>query len=106
VTEPVANEPQQPAGPPRFIGWMGSLWGYTILRFAMFFALWGILLLVGLGGFLAPLLALVLSVPLSLVLLAGPRNRVAQQIEARMAASRAARHDLDVRLDPQQDEDD
>lgn len=87
------------------MAWMGSLWGYTILRFGMFFALWGILLLVGLGGLLAPLLALVLSIPLSLVLLAGPRNRIAQQIEARVAASRARRHDLDVRLDPKQDDD-
>lgn len=84
---------------------MGTLWGYTLLRFAMFFALWAILVLVGLGGFIAPLIALVLSVPLSFVLLAGPRNRVAQQIEARVAASRSARHELDTRLDPKQDED-
>lgn len=84
---------------------MGTLWGYTILRFGMFFALWGILVLVGLGGLVAPLLALVLSIPLSLVLLAGPRNRVARQIEARVNASRAARRQLDVRLDPKQDDD-
>jgi hypothetical protein len=103
VTDSPANEP--PA-PPRFLAWIGTLWGYTLLRFAMFFALWGILVLLGLGGLIAPLIALVLSVPLSLVLLAGPRNRVAQQIEARMAASRAARRDLDTRLDPNQDGDD
>jgi Protein of unknown function (DUF4229) len=103
VTESPVNEP--PA-PPRFLLWIGTLWGYTLLRFAMFFALWGIMVLLGLGGLIAPLIALVLSVPLSLVLLAGPRNRVAQQIEARMAASRAARHELDTRLDPKQDEDD
>jgi len=85
---------------PGFVGWMGSLWGYTILRFGMFFALWGLLVLVGLGGLLAPLIALVLSVPLSLVLLAGPRARVADNIERRIEASRAARDDLDHRLDP------
>ena len=102
MTESPADEP--PA-PPRFLAWMGTLWGYTLLRFAMFFALWAILVLVGLGGFIAPLIALVLSVPLSFVLLAGPRNRVAQQIEARVAASRSARHELDTRLDPNQDED-
>jgi hypothetical protein len=84
---------------------MGSLWGYTLLRFGMFFALWGILLLVGLDGFLAAIVALVLSIPLSLVLLAGPRNRVAQQIEARVAASRAAREELDHRLDPKREDD-
>lgn len=83
---------------------MGSLWGYTILRFGMFFALWGVLVLVGLGGLLAPLIALVLSVPLSLVLLAGPRARVAQNVEARVDAHREARADLDARLDPDHEE--
>lgn len=98
---------QEPASHgPRFLDWMGSLWGYTLLRFGMFFALWGILVLVGLGGLLAPLIALVISVPLSYVLLSGPRNRVAHNIEARIAASRHARADLDARLDPNQDEDD
>lgn len=88
-----------------FTAWMGSLWGYTILRFGMFFVLWGLLVLVGLNGLFGALLALVLSVPLSLVLLAGPRARVARQVEARVEASRAARHDLDKRLDPTQDQD-
>jgi hypothetical protein len=92
--------------PPSFSNWMGSLWGYTILRFGMFFALWGILVLVGLTGLFAALIALVLSIPLSLVLLAGPRDRVARQVEARVQASRAARHDLDKRLDPENDADD
>ena len=66
----------------------------------MFFALWGILLLVGLGGLFAAFLALVLSVPLSLVLLSGPRNRVAHNIEVRVNHARAARQQLDERLDP------
>jgi hypothetical protein len=79
---------------------MGSMWGYTILRFGMFFALWGLLLLVGLGGLLAAALALVLSIPLSLVLLAGPRRRVADNVERRVEAHRAARSELDSRLDP------
>jgi hypothetical protein len=91
----------EPAGEvPSFVNWMGSLWGYTILRFGMFFALWGILVLVGLGGFLAALLALVLSIPLALVLLSGPRNRVAQNIEQRVEAAKANRAELDARLDP------
>ena len=90
---------------PGFVNWMGSLWGYTILRFGMFFALWGLLVLVGLGGLLAPLIALVLSIPLSLVLLAGPRARVANNIEHRIEASREARTQLDKRLDPKQDDD-
>jgi hypothetical protein len=85
---------------PGFASWMGSLWGYTILRFGMFFALWGLLVLVGLGGLIAPLIALVLSVPLSLLLLAGPRARLSDNIERRIEANRAARVDLDKRLDP------
>jgi O-antigen ligase len=99
----VSEQPVQPQPArevPTFVNWMGSLWGYTILRFGMFFALWGLLVLVGLGGLLAALIALVLSVPLALVLLSGPRNRVAQNIEARVEAARAARAELDARLDP------
>ncbi len=83
---------------PRFARWMGSLWLYTLLRFAMFLALWGLLLLVGLGGYLAALIALVLSVPLSLVLLSRPRAAVTAQLEARMAARQRDREDLDSRL--------
>jgi hypothetical protein len=109
VTEPAPSEPEpsEPPAPsgPSFTAWMGSLWGYTLLRFGMFFALWGILVLVGLGGLFAAFVALVLSVPLSLVLLSGPRNRVAQQMERRVDAARAARRDLDVRLDPKPDDD-
>lgn len=85
---------------PGFASWMGSLWGYTILRFGMFFALWGLLVLVGLGGLIAPLIALVLSIPLSLLLLAGPRARLSDNIERRIEASRSARVELDKRLDP------
>ncbi len=89
---------QQPAQP-SFAGWMGSMWLYTTLRFGMFFALWGILYLLGVHGFLAPVLALVLSVPLSLVLLAKPRAQFARQLEARVEARKAERAELDARLD-------
>ena len=82
------------------------MWGYTLLRFGMFFALWGILVLVGLAGLLAAFIALVLSVPLSLVLLSGPRNRLAQDVERRIDARRVARDDLDSRLDPNAGDDD
>ncbi|HEY2272774.1 MAG TPA: DUF4229 domain-containing protein [Jatrophihabitantaceae bacterium] len=98
------DESPTPKGP-SFSSWMGSLWGYTILRFAMFFALWGILVLVGLGGLLAAFIALVLSVPLSLVLLSGPRNRLAHNVEQRIDARRDSRAELDSRLDPHPDDD-
>jgi hypothetical protein len=98
----VSVQPDEPPARkgPSFVNWMGSLWGYTILRFGMFFALWGILVLIGLGGLFAAFLALVLSVPLSLVLLSGPRNRVARNIEIRVTNARASRQHLDERLDP------
>lgn len=90
---------------PSFANWMGSLWGYTILRFGMFFALWGILVLVGLGGLVAAFIALVLSIPLSLVLLARPRARVAHNIEVRVERARASRQHLDEQLDPEHHDD-
>jgi hypothetical protein len=76
------------------------MWLYTALRFGLFFALWGLLYLIGLKSLPAAAIGLVLSVPLSFVLLARPRARMAAQIEARMAAHREARAELDRRLDP------
>jgi hypothetical protein len=49
-------------------------------------------------------LALVLSVPLSFVLLARPRAQFTSQLEARLAARRADRTDLDARLDADPDD--
>ncbi len=83
---------------PNFGKWLGSMWLFTVLRFGLFFALWGLLVLVGLGGLFAALLALVLSVPLSFVLLAKPRAAFTRQLEARVAARRVERDDLDARL--------
>ena len=75
------------------------MWLFTLLRFGLFFALWGLLVLLGLHGFLAPALALVLSVPLSYVLLARPRANFTRHLEARLAARRNQRAELDTRLD-------
>jgi hypothetical protein len=82
---------------------MGSMWLFTALRYGMFFVLWAVLYLVGvrgMNGFLAPLLALLLSVPLSYVLLARPRAAFAHELELRLAARRAQRAELDAELDP------
>jgi hypothetical protein len=82
---------------------MGSMWLYTVLRYGMFFVLWAVLYLVGvrgMNGFLAPLLALLLSVPLSYVLLARPRAAFAHELEVRIGARRAERARLDAELDP------
>jgi len=88
------GQPQQPTA----AGWLGSMWLYTALRFGLFFALWGLLVLLGLGGLFAALLAMVLSVPLSFVLLAAPRRRFAAQLEARLDSAREGREALDERL--------
>lgn len=84
---------------PTFRNWMGSMWLYTVLRFALFFAVWGILLLIGLSGIIALAGALFLSFPLSYVLLAVPRRRFAAVIEARMELHRTEREQLDADLD-------
>jgi hypothetical protein len=84
---------------------MGSMWLYTILRFGLFFALWGILELLGVHGFLAPILALVLSVPLSFVLLAKPRAMFTRQLEARIERRKEDRAALDAQLEPGETDD-
>lgn len=94
MTEP-SSPPQQPA----FGRWMGSLWLYTVLRIGLFLALWGIVYLLGVEPLLAALIAAVVSVPLSLVLLARPRDNFTRQLELRVQARQAERSKLDSRLD-------
>lgn len=83
---------------PTFKRSMGAMWLYTVLRFGLFFALFGLLWLVGVKGFLGAIIALVLSVPLSFVLLARPRQAFAQVIEQRMEARKQRQADLDTQL--------
>ena len=85
---------------PRFGRWMGAMWLYTVLRVALFFALWGIVWLLGARGLLAPVIALVISIPLSYVLLARPRAAFSMQIEQRLEAQRLRRAEFDQQLDP------
>ena len=84
--------------PPTFGRSMGAMWLYTLLRFGLFFALFGLLWLVGVKGFLGAIIALVLSVPLSFVLLAKPRAAFAAVLEQRMNARRARQTELDAKL--------
>ncbi|HEY7050359.1 MAG TPA: DUF4229 domain-containing protein [Jatrophihabitantaceae bacterium] len=83
---------------PTFKRSMGAMWLYTVLRFGLFFALFGLLWLVGVKGFLGAIIALVLSVPLSFVLLARPRQAFAQVLEQRVEARRKRQSDLDAQL--------
>lgn len=84
--------------PPTFRRSFGAMWLYTVLRFGLFFALFGLLWLVGVKGFLGAIIALVLSVPLSFVLLAKPRHRFAAVLEQRIEARKQRQHDLDAKL--------
>lgn len=77
---------------------MGSMWLYTLLRFGLFLALWGLLYIAGLHGLIAAMVAVVLSVPLAFVLLARPRAKFAATIEQRVEAQRARRAVLDEKL--------
>lgn len=81
--------PERPTHP------LAALWVYTLLRLLLFAAVFGVLWLVGVRGFLAAMIALVLTLPLSYVLLAGPRERMASSVTGRLVQ----RRERDERLD-------
>jgi hypothetical protein len=74
------------------------MWLYTVLRFAVFLALWGLLYVAKVPGFLAAIIALALSIPLSFVLLRRPRERMARNLEQRVEYRKAKSHELDEKL--------
>ena len=77
---------------------LGAMWLYTLLRFGLFLVLWGLLWLARVPGLLAGLIAVVLSVPLSYVLLRRQRERVAANLEQRIIARQARQEQFDARL--------
>ncbi len=77
---------------------LGAMWLYTVLRFGLFLALWGLLFLARVPPLLAATIALVLSIPLSYILLRKQRDRLAANLEARVTARQAQRHHLDAQL--------
>ena len=77
---------------------LGAMWLYTVLRFGLFLALWGLLFVARVPSLLAATIALVLSIPLSYILLRKQRDRLAATLEARVTARQAQRHDLDAQL--------
>ena len=90
---------EAPVQPVSFARQMGTLWGFTALRAVVFLVLWGVLVLAGVGGLLGAVIAVVLSIPLSYVLLSRPRAALSATIEQRIAYQQQRRHDLDARLD-------
>jgi hypothetical protein len=92
-------EVAEPPAQPSFGRSMAVMWTYTLLRFGLFAAVWGLLVLFNVRGLLGLGLAVVLSVPLSWVLLARPRRAFAANLEQRMQARGYRRDDLAARLE-------
>jgi hypothetical protein len=92
------SEPDREVRAPTAIQSLGAMWLYSVLRFALFFLLWGVLWLSRVPVLLAAVLAVALSVPLSFVLLRRQRARMASNLEQRITARRARQEDLDEKL--------
>jgi hypothetical protein len=71
---------------------------YTVGRLLVFVGAGAVLYLVGLRGFVLVLVALLLSMPLSYLLLAPARAAFVADVERRLAQRRARREDLRTRL--------
>ncbi len=84
-----------PAAPPRIAPWLVV---YTVGRLAIAAALVLLLWLAGLGSFPGLLFGLLLSMPVSYVLLRRSRERLSEALAARSLARRAAKEDLRTRL--------
>jgi hypothetical protein len=84
-----------PATPPRILPWLLI---YTVGRLAIAAALVLILWLVGLDFWSGLLFGLLLSMPVSYLLLRPSRERLSEGLAARSMARRAAREDLRSRL--------
>jgi Protein of unknown function (DUF4229) len=80
------------------VGQVRVLLVYTAGRLLVFLGAAAILFVVGLRGFVLVLVALVLSLPLSFLLLARPRAALGAEVERRVAQRRARREDLRARL--------
>ncbi|SOD94262.1 DUF4229 domain-containing protein [Blastococcus haudaquaticus] len=84
-----------PATPPRILPWLLI---YTVGRLAIAAALVLVLWLVGLGSFPGLLFGLLLSMPVSYLLLRPSRDRLTEALAARSIARKAAKADLRTRL--------
>jgi len=76
---------------------------YTLGRLAVFLVVAGLLHLIGFRSFALVLIALLVSMPLSFVLLRGPRTAMAQSVQARARRRRAERERLEAALRREED---
>jgi hypothetical protein len=84
-----------PATPPKILPWLVI---YTVGRLAIAAALVLLLWLVGLDFWAGLLFGLLLSMPVSYLLLRPSRERLSEGLAARSIARRAAKEDLRARL--------
>jgi hypothetical protein len=84
-----------PATPPRILPWLVI---YTVGRFAIAAALVLLLWQIGLVGTPGLLFGVLLSMPVSYVLLRPSRDRLTEALAARSIARKAAKEDLRARL--------
>jgi predicted Kef-type K+ transport protein len=77
---------------------LAVVWIYSLARIAVFGAIFGLLYLFGLRGLLAAAIAIILSVPLSFVLLAKPRANLAASMQRRLDLRTQRADELDARL--------
>jgi hypothetical protein len=98
--------PAGPAGgtatPPRVLPW---LLFYTFDRIAIAVVLVLVLWFAGLGSYAGLLFGVLLSMPVSYLLLRPVRDRLTEALAARSVARRAAKEELRARLSGSEDED-
>ena len=85
----------RPARPPRVLPWLVI---YTVGRIGIFAALTLVLWLLGLDQWSGLLFGLLLSMPVSYLLLRPSRERLTEALAARSVARRSAKEDLRARL--------
>ncbi len=73
-------------------------WTYTALRLALLLAIYGLLWLCGLDGFVGAAVALLLTIPLSYVVLARPRAAMVASMDLLREQRRARTNALDEQL--------
>ena len=103
---PPAQEPVQAPGQRRRVNPLVYFWVYSLLRIALLGVLFGLLWLFGLGGLVGAAVAVVLSVPLSFVLLARPRNAMTEAMMQRLTVRQERTARLDEKLSGVEDESD
>jgi hypothetical protein len=93
----MADETERPARKRRRNP-LAYFWVYSLCRISLYLVLFGLLWVFGLGGLIGAAVALILSVPLSYVLLARPRQAMTAAMLDRLTLRQERTADLDEQL--------